>query len=134
MFDDERSLSEFLQKNFKALPWFKKARLRYIGAEVTLAPGNIIDLLAEDRKTHQLVGIELKAGAPDKGLVSQAGRYMDALKRKAAEDRRPGARLVIVSGQPDEEFRSQVEIIAEKRGVPTEWLIYTVSLSLKEST
>ncbi len=133
LFDEERSLSEFLQKNFKALPWFKKAGLRYLGAEVALTPGNVIDLLAEDKKTHELVGIELKAGAPDKGLVYQAGRYMDALQRKAMKDGRPGARLLIVAGQPDEEFRSQVEVLAEKRNVPTEWLIYTVSLSLKES-
>lgn len=133
LFDQEAPLSHFLQKNFKALPYFKKAGLRYLGAEVAIAPGCKIDILTEHRKTNELVGIELKAAEPDKGLVSQAGRYMTALKQKAARDGRPGARLLIVSGQPDQEFQSQVQALAAKRGVPTQWLIYTADLALKEA-
>ena len=133
LFDQEALLSNFLQKNFRALPYFKKAGLRYLGAEVVIAPGCKIDILAEDTKTSELVGIELKAAEPDKGLVSQAGRYMSALKQKAARDGRRGARLLIVSGQPDQEFQSQVQAVAAKRGVPTNWLIYTVDLALKEA-
>ena len=129
----KRSLSNFLQKNFQTLPYFKKAGLRYLGAEVPIAPGCKIDILTEHTKTHELVGIELKAAEPDAGLVSQAGRYMTALKRKAARDGRRGARLLIVSGQPDQEFQSQVQALAAKRGVPTQWLIYTVDLGLKEA-
>ena len=65
--------------------------------------------------------------------MSQAGRYMSALKQKAARDGRRGARLLIVSGQPDQEFQAQVQAVAAKRGVPTNWLIYTVDLALKEA-
>lgn len=133
LFDQEALLSNFLQKNFRALPYFKKAGLRYLGAEMVIAPGCKIDILTEDTKTNELVGIELKAGEPDKGLVSQAGRYMTALKQKAARDGRRGARLLIVSGQPDREFQSQVQALAAKRAVPTQWLIYTVDLALKEA-
>ncbi len=129
----EASLSHFLQKNFRTLPHFKKARLRYLGAEVVIAPGSKIDILAEDKKSNELVAIELKSGEPDKGLVAQAGRYMTALKQKAARDGRPGARLLIVSGQPDQEFQSQVQALAAKRGVPTHWLTYKVSMTLQEA-
>lgn len=121
----EAPLSNFLQKNFRALAFFKKAGLRYLGAEVAIVPGCKIDILTEHKKTNELVGIELKASEPDKGLVSQAGRYMTALKQKAARDGRPGARLLIVSGQPDQEFQSQVQaLMAESRGVPTRWLTW----------
>ncbi len=133
LFDQEAPLSNFLQKNFRALAFFKKAGLRYLGAEVAIVPGCKIDILTEHKKTNELVGIELKASEPDKGLVSQAGRYMTALKQKAARDGRPGARLLIVSGQPDQEFQSQVQALAAKRGVPTQWLTYTVDLALKEA-
>lgn len=133
LFDREAVLSHFLQKNFRALPYFKKAGLRYLGAEVVIAPGCKIDILAEDKKTDELVGIELKSGEPDKGLVSQAGRYMSALTQKAARDGRHGARLLIVSGQPDQEFQSQVQALAAKRGVATLWLTYTVSMTLQEA-
>ncbi|MEZ5130356.1 MAG: hypothetical protein R2763_01330 [Mycobacterium sp.] len=133
LFDSEAPLSHFLQKNFMVLPYFKKSGLRYLDAEVLIAPGCKIDLLAEDKKSKGLVGIELKPGEPDKGLVSQAGRYMTALKQKAAKDGRPGARLLIVSGQPDREFQSQIQALAEKRGVPTNWLTYTVKMTLQEA-
>ena len=133
LFDQEALLSNFLQKNFRALPYVKKAGLRYLGAEVPIAPGCKIDLLTEHKKTNELVGIELKAAEPDAGLVSQAGRYMTALKRKAARDGRRGARLLIVSGQPDQEFQAQVQALAAKRGVPTQWLIYSADLALKEA-
>lgn len=132
LFDQEAALSNFVQKNFKALPYMRKAGLRYLGTQVTIAPGCIIDILAED-KTNALVGIELKSGEPDKGLVSQAGRYMSALKRKAAADGRSSARLLIVSGQPDHEFQSQVQALAAVRGVPTQWLIYTLSMTLNDA-
>lgn len=131
LFDREAPLSNFLQKNFRALPYFKKPGLRYLGAEVVIAAGCKIDILAEDKKTDELVGIELKSGEPDKGLVAQAGRYMTALKRKAAGDGRPGARLLIISGQPDQELQSQVQAVAAKRGVPTHWLIYKLSMNLE---
>ena len=133
LFDSQAPLSHFLQKNFVVLPYFKKAGLHYLGAEVPITPGCKIDLLAEDKKSKELVGIELKPGEPDKGLVSQAGRYMTALKQKAAKGGRPGARLLIVSGQPDREFQSQVQALAEKRGVPTSWLTYTVKMTLQEA-
>ena len=85
LFDREAPLSHFLQKNFRALPYFKKAGLRYLCAEVVIAPGSKIDIMAEDKKSNELVAIELKSGEPDEGLVAQAGRYMTALKQKAAE-------------------------------------------------
>ena len=114
------------------MPYIRKAGLRFLNAEVTIAPGCKIDLLAEDKKTGDLVGIELKADEADQGLVAQAGRYMTALKQKAAKDGKPGARLLIVTGQPDQELQSQVQALADKRGVPTQWLTYKVTVTLQE--
>lgn len=105
--------------------------LRYLGAEVPIRLGCRIDLLAEDKKTNALVGIELKVAEPKRNLTSEAGTYMDALKQKSAAEGRPTRRLLIVTGQPHPEFQQQVQALSAAREVPIQWLIYTVSMTLK---
>lgn len=132
LFKTEAQLSDFLSKNLEALPAIKKLGLRLIDREITIAPRCRLDILAEDKKTKALVGIELKAGPPRRDLVSQTGSYMAALKKKSANEGLPTPRLIIVTGQPDQEFQSDVQTLSEKHGVPVQWLIYTVSLTLKK--
>lgn len=132
LFTKERELSEFLAKNWAALPYAKKAGLRFLGTEVRITDNLRIDLLAEHKKTRELVGFELKAAGPTKVIAGQAGLYMRALARKAEKDGRRGARLVIVTGQPDELLAEQVQTQAERYGVPTQWLLYKVSIDIIE--
>lgn len=58
---------------------------------------------------------------------------MTALALQAQKEGRPGARLLIVTGQPDRNLREQVQQLAETRGVKTEWLLYQVSVSLEKA-
>jgi cystathionine beta-lyase family protein involved in aluminum resistance len=59
---------------------------------------------------------------------------MQALSRHAASEGRPGARLLIVTGQPDQSLAENVHVHAEKHGVKTEWLLYRVSIELSDAT
>lgn len=131
LFDDERQLSDFLVKNFAALAYVRKQRLRLRRSQARIAAGAVIDLLAEDTKTRKLVGFELKAEAAGERIVAQAAKYMTALASQADKEDRPGARLLIVTGQPDPNLQSQVQELAKSRGVDTQWLLYKVSVDLK---
>ena len=46
---------------------------------------------------------------------------MIALGRQAEKEGRPGARLLIVTGQPDRNLQQQVHELAATRGVKTDW-------------
>jgi hypothetical protein len=129
LFKEEVQLSKFLWMNKQFLSQATK-RLRLTDREKVLAPGARPDLVAVDTKTHELVGIELKAGEPDQGIVAQAAKYMKALKVQALAEERPGARLMIVTGQPNEELAEQVQVHAEWIGVKCEWLLYRVRFEL----
>lgn len=131
LFDDERQLSDFLVKNFAALTYIRKHGLKLRRSEARIAAGAIIDLLAEDTTTHELVGFELKADAAGDRIVGQAGRYMTALRSQAEKEGKPGARLLIVTGQPDPNLNDQIQQLATSSGVKTEWLLYQVSVDLK---
>jgi hypothetical protein len=130
LFAEEKELSRFLQMNWAALEYVKKAGLRFRGAEVRIAGDCIVDLLAEDKKSGELVGFELKAGEADDRVVGQAAKYMQSLARQAAKENRSGARLLIVTGQPDESLADRVQAHAERHGVKTQWLLYRVSIEL----
>lgn len=134
LFKEEKQLSRFLWMNRAVLPYVAAAGLRLIGREVRLAPDSVIDLLAEDKATRGLVGFELKAEEADGGVVAQAARYMELLARKAANESRAGARLLIVTGQPDEALAKLVQRHAEDFGVKTEWLLYKVEIDLYAPT
>lgn len=133
LFQDERQLSDFLVKNFAALAYVRKHGLKLRRAEARISAGSAVDLLAEDRKTRELVGFELKAETADERIVAQAAKYMTALQSQAEKEGRPGARLLIVTGQPDPNLREQVLELAKSRGVKTDWLLYQVSVELKDS-
>jgi hypothetical protein len=133
LFSEEKQLSDLLVKNFKALTYIKKAGLHLLGREVHLADGCIIDLLAEDKKSRELVGFELKGEEGDDRLAGQALRYMRALARRAKKEGRAGARLLIVTGQPDQNLHKDVQLFAEKEGVKTQWLLYRVTIDLTEA-
>lgn len=129
LFKAESQLSRFLWLNQNFLDQATK-NLRIVDREKQIAAGSKIDLLAVDTKTRELVGIELKAEAPDQGIVAQASKYMKALKAQAERDGRPGARLVIITGQPDDELADLVQLQAEKVGVRTDWYLYRVRFEL----
>lgn len=132
LFQDEAQLSNFLVKNFAALTYVRKHGLKLRRAEARIAAGCVIDLLAEDPATRELVGFELKAEEADERIVAQAEKYMTALQSEAKKENRPGARLLIVTGQPDPNLRKLVLELAESRGVRTDWLLYEVSVKLKD--
>ena len=133
LFAAEKELSRFIWMNRAVLPYVKKSGLRIRGQEVRIADDCIVDLLAEDRKTGELVGIELKAGHADDRLVGQAAKYMRALAKQASKEGKAGARLLIVTGQPDESLSQLVQQMAEKYLVKTQWLLYSVSIDLFET-
>lgn len=86
---------------------------RPLGAEVAIVPGCKIDILTEHKKTNELVGIELKASEPDKGLVSQAGAIHDRLETKSGQRRTPrGATADRLGPAGSREFQSQVQALA----------------------
>ncbi|TXH20768.1 MAG: hypothetical protein E6R06_21390 [Mycobacterium sp.] len=78
------------------------------------------------------MGFELKAQAPDNGLVMQAAKYMKALRVQAEKEGCSGARLLIVTGQHDAAFEDIVQDLARKYSVPTSWLLYRVTIDLIE--
>jgi nucleotide-binding universal stress UspA family protein len=133
LFAEEKELSRFLQMNWERLAYVKKHRLRLRGREVRIAENAIIDLLAVNKNTDELVGFELKVSEGDDRLVGQATKYISALKKQADKEGRAAARLVIVTGQPDEELDARIQDFAEKYEVKAEWLLYNVSIDLSES-
>jgi hypothetical protein len=90
-------------------------------------------LLAVDTKSDELVGFELKAGNADERIVAQSAKYMKALAARAKNEGRPGARLLIVTGQPDELLADLVQVVAKRHGVKTSWLLYNVTIELTEA-
>ncbi|KAA0098905.1 hypothetical protein CIW49_13595 [Mycolicibacterium sp. P1-18] len=132
LFKEEHQLSRFLWLNKDFLKYATK-NLRLRDHEEGLTAGARIDLVAVDTKTGELVGIELKAEEPDQGIVAQAAKYMKALKAQAIVEGRRGARLIIITGQPDEELAELVQIQSEKIGVRTDWLLYRVRFELSEA-
>jgi hypothetical protein len=132
-FAEEKELSRFLAMNWAALPYIKKAGLRFRGREVRFDNSAIIDLLAVDKKTDELVGFELKVSDGDGRLFDQAARYMSCLVRQAKKEGRSGARLIIVTGQPNPELAARVQELADKYGVRTDWLLYNVSIDLSSA-
>lgn len=129
LFKVEAELSRFLFLNRQFLAGATK-NLRIIEREHLLAPGAKIDFLAVDTKTKELVGIELKAEEPDQRIVAQAAKYMRALKMRAATEGLVGARLMIITGQPDEELAQAVHGYAEQLGVKMDWFLYRVRFEL----
>ncbi|TLH72048.1 hypothetical protein C1S79_06075 [Mycolicibacterium phocaicum] len=132
LFKVESELSRFLWLNRQFLSSTTK-NLRIRAQQQLLAPGSIIDLVAVDTKTKELVGIELKAEEPDQGIVAQAAKYMKALKAQAEAEGLRGARLMIITGQPDEQLEEAVQAHADKLGVKTDWLLYRVRFELRSA-
>jgi hypothetical protein len=129
LFKDEAQLSKFLWMNKHFLSQATK-NLRLRDREKMLAPGSRPDLVAVDTRSRELVGIELKAGEPDQGIVAQAAKYMAALKAHAESEGLRGARLMIITGQPNEQLADLVQLQSEKVGVKCDWLLYRVRFEL----
>lgn len=130
LFAEEKELSRFLQMNWNRLEYVKMHGLRLRGREFRIAENCTIDLLAVDSKRDELVGFELKVSEGDDRLIGQAAKYLSALAKQADREGRAGARLVIVTGQPDEELAVRVQDLAEKYGIAADWLLYSVSIDL----
>lgn len=130
LFDEERLLEDFLVNNFPYLPAFRGLKLR---SRQFRFPGSnrVIDLLCEERRGGQLVGIELKHGAPDRGLTSQMIDYMIELERLAKSEGRPGCRGVVVTGQPDARLAEDLHALARSRGFEVDWYLYETSIRLR---
>lgn len=133
LFNDEKELSRFLQLNWDQLAYVTEHGLRLRGSEFTLAHNCKIDLLAIGKKSDILVGFELKVGEGDDRLIAQVQKYLPALKAYADKEDRAGVRLVVITGQPDEELAVRIQELAERYEVETEWLLYTVSIDLPEA-
>ncbi|WP_083405614.1 PDDEXK family nuclease [Mycolicibacterium rutilum] len=129
LFHEEAQLARFLWVNKHFLGQAVR-NLRLTDREKTLAPGSRPDLVAIDTKTRELVAIELKAGHPDQGIVAQAARYMTVLKDQAEAEGLRGARLMIITGQPDEQLADLVRVQAERLGIKCEWFLYSVRFEL----
>ena len=129
-FAEEKELARYLALNWAALPYIKKAGLRFRAREFRLDGSAIIDLLAVDKKTNELVGFELKVDDDDGRLFDQAARYMTWLAKLAKHEKRRGARLIIVTGQPNPDLAARVRELASRYEVPTEWLLYKVNVEL----
>ena len=84
----------------------------------------IIDLLAVDKKTDELVGFELKVADGGARLFDQAARCMTCLARQAKKEGRSGARFVVITGEPDAELAGRVHELGAHYGVKTECLLY----------
>lgn len=132
-FAEEKELARFLAMNWAALPYVKKAGLRFRNREFRFDGSAVIDLLAVDKKTDELVGFELKVDAGDDRLLGQAARYMSCLVNQAKKEGRSGARLVIITGQPDAELAVRVHELGAHYGVKTEWLLYKVNVDVVAS-
>ncbi len=132
LFDTEKELSRFLWMNKEVMTYLKRTGLKIHTREARIADNCVIDLLADDKKTGELVGIELKAGEADERVVNQAAKYMRSLAKQAASEGDRGARLLIITGQPDAELAEHVQVLAERYGVATQWLLYNVSIRLSE--
>lgn len=132
LFKEEAQLSQFLWMNKHFLSQAMK-NLRLRDREKMLAPGSRPDLVALDTKSRELVGIELKAGEPDQGIVAQAAKYMSALKTQAESEGLRGARLMIITGQPDDQLADLVQLQSAKVGVKCEWLLYRVRFELSRA-
>lgn len=132
LFKEEAQLSQFLWMNKHFLSQAMK-NLRLRDREKKVAPGSRPDLVAVDTKSRELVGIELKAGEPDQGIVAQAARYMAALKAQAKAEGLRGARLMIITGQPNEQLSDLVHLQSETLGVKCEWLLYRVRFELSKA-
>ncbi len=132
LFKVEEQLSRFLWLNEQFLT-NAAANLRIREREKVLAPGSKIDFIALDTKTKELVGIELKAEEPNQGIVGQAAKYMKALKALAEAEGLRGARLMIITGQPDDELADAVQVHAKDIGVKADWLLYRVRFELRDA-
>lgn len=132
LFPDEKQFEHFMLTNYPFLDYFSDAQLSLIGQQVELGSrSERIDLLLERRAApFELVGVELKHKYPHDGLVGQAGRYIEGLKRIAHTRGIANTRLVIITGQADPVSQRAVEEIARQRGARVDWMLYRVQLSL----
>lgn len=130
LFNREAEMEDFFVANFKAMEFFRKRRYRLIGRQVEVASSCKVDLLAEHGRTGELVGIELKAAQPDDRLLAQVNKYLPALADRAAKDDRPGARLIVFSGQPDSRIVDACRATADRLGVALEWHLYKLRVEM----
>lgn len=131
LFEDEATLQQFIEKNFDLLPVFKGLEYRASQYPVDPPSGHRVDVLALDRRTGELVAIELKHGAPDTGLVHQIADYVRSLRKLAKREDRPGARGLIVTGQPDRRVLQSIRELAAGAGIRIDWALYRVDLNLE---
>jgi hypothetical protein len=130
LFGSESQLKEFVVKNFSALDAFKGLDLRAEEYRVAPPKGLRVDILAVDRGSRELVAIELKHAAPDRGLVQQMSEYLTALRQLATSEGRPGARGIVVTGHLDRPVKASLDDLMAKRGFRVDWLLYRVNLQI----
>lgn len=131
LFSTEAELERFVVENFGVLRELDGLRLRK--RQFRINNECIIDLLCDDIPKKQLVGIELKHRAPNEGAASQVRRYLDALcKRAEHEGKAGGARLILVTGIPDERVARDIEALLQQDGLMDRftWLTYRAALEL----
>ena len=125
-FASERNLQGFLARNIDRLAGFKNLKKPQV--EYSLPSGRRIDILCREKKTNNLVAIEIKKGGSD--AIGQLERYLVELDRKVAskETPKPAVKGIIVTGQPNSAAeRSLAERIQD---FPVQWFVYRVQLKM----
>jgi hypothetical protein len=102
----EQYLEDLLVEQWKSLPWADE--LVYLERQVECGTLGRLDILARDRKNHDLVVIELKRDQADDEVVGQVSRYMGWIKQHRADHQGVGVRGIIVAHEATERLRSAV--------------------------
>ena len=126
LFRDEETLQGFISTHHDWFPALRKLGLRDFKPQGVLDSGRRVDFLCKDRRSKQLVAIELKVREPADRAVGQLQRYVDDLKEHGAKRGYDSTRLIVIAGQPDKSVRNQVEQYARSRDVELTFFLYRV--------
>lgn len=123
----ESDLAAFLERHYRHIPAL--ARLRLIGREYLLPDGRRIDLLFQERRTRQLVVVELKTGPARDGAAQQLVDYVETLRNsELGRDRQ--VRGVLITREAPASFVADLEALSVRHGMRLTWLRYALRLSL----
>lgn len=126
----EKHLEEFLVANWENTPLGETLDLYEDDGEVVGQQYNIqgvgkIDLLCTERKSGNLVVIELKKGRSSDAVVGQLLRYMGYIRCRMAK-KGQNVRGIIILREPDEKMRYALSVVDD-----VEIFRYEVSFDLK---
>lgn len=129
-FPVERDFENFLVANFDYL--FEDMKL--IKRQYPLTSGDKVDILARDKRSGDLVVMELKVTDRDRGTPSQIVGYMQEVQAHEKAKRKPhGVRGLVITTEPNEVLTGHVAALAEHHRFDIRWLLCHVEMALMES-